>query len=157
MKIQFRVQENPLKTLHLFFVCGKKYFAIFFSIVNLGKKNIRSQKCCICYLHRKNTHICLCTQAQLLFPGHFPKYFTGINAHIWYLSWQGFIHVPVILALVQCSENEKIMQFIRFSVKSNQFRENFREIDFTEKPVESRVCIAILGYCKLLVATSSPE
>ena len=99
MKIQFRVQENPLKTLHLFFVCGKKYFAIFFDS-QFGQKNIRSQKCCICYLHRKNTHICLCTQAQLLFPGHFPKYFTGINAHIWYLSWQGFIHVPVILALV---------------------------------------------------------
>ena len=113
MKIQFRVQENPLKTLHLFFVCGKKYFAIFFDSQCGQKTYVRRNVAFAIYTGK--IHIMFMYTSTTFIPWPFSKIF---YAHIWYLSWQGFIHVPVIPAWVQCSENEKIMQFIRFSVKS---------------------------------------
>ena len=64
-----------------------------------------------------------------------------------------------------CSRYASISTVLR-ERKNHAIYSVFREINFAKifvkwisrkKPAGGRVCIAILGYCKLLVATSSPE
>ena len=117
MKIQFRVQENPLKTLHLFFVCGKKYFAIFFDSQFGQKTYVRRNVAFAIYTGK--IHIMFMYTSTTFIPWPFSKIFYGNKCS--YL-------ISIMTRIYPCSrytsistvlfENEKIMQFIRFSVKS---------------------------------------
>ena len=109
-------RKSFLKKHCIYFSFAEKiFFHFFFNSQFRQKKTYVLRRNVAFAIYTGKIHIMFMYTNTTFIPWPFSKIF---YAHIWYLSWQGFIHVPVIPALVQCSENEKIMQFIRFSVKS---------------------------------------
>ena len=122
MKIQFRVQENPLKTLHLFFVCGKKYFAIFFFDSQFGqKKHTFAEMLHLLFTQEKYTYLFMYTSTTFI-PWPFSKIFYGNKCS--YL-------ISIMTRIYPCSRYTSISTVL-WERKNHAIYSVFREINFAK-------------------------